>query len=102
KRIRKIREKRLGSSSRKSLLGSKLTHLSRAAFFSLATNDPCRWRILDNSWRTPAEAEAQVLAMLAPVLGLPSLPKPPSPPSLRVDIGSGMESWVDNFFAFTE
>lgn len=102
KRLRKIREKRLGSSSRKGLLGSMLTRLSRAAFFSLATGDPCRWRILDNSWRTADEAEAQVLSLIAPILGLPAPAKPSSPSPLRVEVAGSMDSWMDHFFAFAE
>lgn len=102
KRLRKIREQRLGTSGRKGLLGQAFLARLRGSLRTMAQADPGRWRILDNSFRTPEEAEAEALALIADLVGLEPPPRPPAPPSWRVPLGKTPEEQIARFFEFAE
>lgn len=100
KRMRKIRDKRLGESGRKGLLGQAFMRLSREAFRGMAAADPARWHVLENTWRSVEDAEEEALAILAPALRLPALPRRAAPAPLEVEPGEGLAQWTRNFFQF--
>lgn len=102
KRLRKIREQRLGTSGRKGLLGQAFLARLRSSLRAMARADPDRWRVLDNSFRTPEEAEAEALALVADLVGLEPPPRPPAPPSWQVPPGKTPEEQVAHFFEFAE
>lgn len=62
RRVRKIRERRLGDSGRKGLVGEALAWRTRRAFREYAS---CRaWTVIDNTWRTLEETVRETLAAL--------------------------------------
>ena len=72
RRIRKIRDRRLGDGGRKGLAGDSLALRSRASFLAHAARDG--WTVVDNTWRSLDQAVEAVLAALD---GRP-VPPPPS------------------------
>jgi dTMP kinase len=102
KRLRKVRDRRLGTPGRKGLQGRAFLARLRAALRTLAESDPARWRTLDNSFRTPAEAETEALALVADLVGLPPPPRPPAPQPWHVAGGETPEERIRRFFDFTE
>ncbi len=102
KRLRKIRERRFGPPGRKGLLGQAFPRMSREAFLACAAREPSRWLVLDNSFRSLADAEREALALLSPLLRLSGPPRRPPPPPLRVDAGASLQEWTDHLFDFAE
>jgi dTMP kinase len=100
RRLRKIREKRLGTSGRKGLVGWALDRESREEFRELASREPGRWHVLDNTWRTIEQAEEEMLFLLAPLLGLSPVRRISAPRPLRVGMAGTLQGWVDAYFDF--
>lgn len=57
KRSQKVRDRRLGDSSRKGQGGAGLSAKVRLGVLAMAEADPSRWIIFDNTWGTLEEAE---------------------------------------------
>jgi len=100
KRLGKIRDRRLGTTGRKGLQGLRLARMTREAFLRRAAQDPRRWRVIGNTWRSLEEAEQQSLWEIAPQLGIHGvIPAPPeSPPPFPR--GDALEDWTSGFFDF--
>lgn len=100
KRASKIRDRRLGTSGRKGLQGPRLARLTRDGLLRRAAEDPGRWHVVGNTWRSVEEAEQEALSILAPEVGIapvaPAGPEP-LPPLPR---GGSLEEWAAGFFAF--
>lgn len=102
KRLRKVRDRRLGTSGRKGLRGQAFLARLRAALRAMAEADPARWRVLDNSFRTPEEAGVEALALVADLTGVDPPARPPAPRPWRVPGGETPEECIAGFFDFAE
>ncbi len=98
KRLGKIRERRLGTTGRKGLQGLRLSRLMRDGLRRQAAEDPGRWQILGNTWRSIEDAEQQALWMIAPLLGIDSIHPgaPESPPAIPA--GRSLDEWASGLF----
>jgi len=100
KRASKIRERRLGTSGRKGLQGPRLLRLTREALLRRAAEDPARWRVIGNTWRTVDEAEQETLSLIAPALGIGPVASSGPEPIPEYPCGGALEEWTDGFFEF--
>jgi dTMP kinase len=100
KRASKIRDRRLGTSGRKGLQGPRLARLTRDALLRRAAEDPLRWRVVGNTWRSVDEAEQEVLSLLAPVVGIGPFPSAGPEPVPDFPRGGTLEEWTSGFFDF--
>ncbi len=64
KRSQKVRDRRLGDSSRKGQGGAGLAAKVREGFLSMAEADPSRWIIFDNTWGSLEEAEEALVQIV--------------------------------------
>jgi len=98
KRLGKIRERRLGTTGRKGLQGLRLSRMMRDALLRRAAEDPSRWHVLGNTWRSIDDAEQLALWTIAPLLGLESVtPAPPEAPP-RMPSGRSLDEWTSGLF----
>ncbi|MFN7133357.1 MAG: dTMP kinase, partial [Myxococcales bacterium] len=64
KRSQKVRDRRLGDSSRKGQGGAGLAARVRQGFLKMAEADPARWVVFDNTWGTLEEAEDALVELV--------------------------------------
>lgn len=100
RRVRKIREMRYGSSSRKSLLGQAFIRRTREGLLERARAEPERWRILENSAPGLEAAVEEARALVAPVLELQAAPGTRRDGLPRMVPGEDAEGWIRSFFDY--
>jgi dTMP kinase len=98
KRLGKIRERRLGTTGRKGLQGLRFSRLMREALLGRAAEEPGRWHVLGNTWRSIDEAEQQALWTIAPHLGLGAVAPAPAEAPPRLPHGRSLEEWTSGLF----
>ncbi|HYF01209.1 MAG TPA: dTMP kinase [Planctomycetota bacterium] len=102
RRIRKIREMRYGSSSRKSLLGQAFIRRTRDGLREMARTNPDRWRVLENSAPGLEAAVQEARALVAPLLKLPADARPRRAELPRIVPSEDAEGWIRAFFDYLE
>lgn len=102
RRIRKIREMRHGSSSRKSLLGQAFIRRVREGLLEAARAHPDRWRILENSSPGLDAAVQEARSLVAPLLKLPADARPVRPTLPRLAPSEDAEGWIRSFLDYLE